>query len=642
MARVDRAAAPGLPQGRTAAIPPPAHHPLPYRRDIDGLRALAVGVVVLFHAGVSALGGGFVGVDVFFVISGYVIGRGIVAEVEAGRFGVAGFYERRIRRILPVLVAVLAGSAVTAALLLEPAAQADVARSAAATAGFASNLLFWKSSGYFDVAAQTRPLLHTWSLAVEEQFYLFIPLLLPLALRVSRRVAGAAVLAAGLASLALSVALTAAAPSANFYLLPPRAWELLVGTLLVFVGPTRSRPLREAIALLGLGLILWAVLAYDEAVAFPGLAALPPCLGAALLIQAGKPSPGSAPTLVGRLLGAGPCVAVGLVSYALYMVHWPVIVFTRYALLRDPAGHEIAGVIALSLLLALAARRWIETPLRHPAIRPPRARLFARTILVLLAVVGIGLGVAARIGPDPDGAMARLARLEHEEWLGGRCFLENQPAADWAGEACWRNRGTGRRALLWGDSFAAHYAPGLVRNAGALSHDVLQYTFAGCPPILAYGSNAKPGCRAFNARVPELVREQGIDTVVLAARWDLVPPRILADLPDTIARLKRAGVGVVVIGSSPVFAFDVAVLAARGAGARPDGTAAWYAGPGHPTAAAMAGLTAGATLIDPRPAFCDGPLCRYRAQGTDLFVDVGHFSPEGSDRAVRAYFPFLR
>ncbi len=635
--------APDLRRERAASAQAAAPHPLPYRRDIDGLRALAVGVVLLFHAGVSGLGGGFVGVDVFFVISGYVIGRGIVAEVDAGRFRVAAFYERRIRRILPVLVAVLAGSAVAAALLLEPAAQADFARSAAATAGFASNLLFWKSSGYFDVAAQTRPLLHTWSLAVEEQFYLFIPLLLPLVLRVSRRFAGAALLVAGLASLAVSVALTATAPSANFYLLPPRAWELLAGTLLVFVGPTRSRPVREAMALLGLGLILGPVLAYDEAVAFPGLAALPPCLGAALLIQAGKPAgDGTRPTRVGRLLGAEPCVALGLVSYALYMVHWPVIVFTRYALLRDPAGFEIAGVIGLSLLLALAARRWIETPLRHPAIRPPRIRLFARTVLVLLAIVGTGLGLAARIGPDPDGAKARLARLEQDDWLGGRCFLENQPAADWAGEACWRNRGTGRRALLWGDSFAAHYVPGLVRHAGALGHDVLQYTFAGCPPILAYTSNAKPGCRDFNARVPELVRRQGIDTVLLAARWDLVPPRILAALPDTIARLKRTGVGVVVIGPSPVFAFDVALLSARGAGLHPDGDAAWSAGPPHPDRATMAALTAGATLVDPRPAFCDGPLCRYRAQGTDLFVDVGHLSREGSDRAVRAYLPLLR
>ncbi|NEU11269.1 acyltransferase [Methylobacterium sp. BTF04] len=612
-----------------------------YRPDIDGLRALAVLVVLLFHAGVATLGGGFVGVDVFFVISGYVIGNGIVADVAAGRFTVAGFYERRIRRILPVLVATLLACALLARLLLEPEARVDFARSVAASAGFVSNLYFWKSSGYFDVAAQTRPLLHTWSLAVEEQFYLFIPLTLPLALRVSRRFAGWAVLAGLAASLALSIGLTATAPTTSFYLLPTRAWELLAGTVLVFLKPTPARPLREGMAVLGLGLIVWAVLAYDEATPFPGLGALPPCLGAALLIQSGR-TPEAGPTAIGRLLGMKPCVAIGLISYSLYMVHWPVIVFTRYALLRDPAGLEILGVVAVSGALATASWRWIETPLRHPANRLPQARLFARTLAILAAFMAFGLASARWNGRESGGTQARLGALERDAWMGGRCFLENQPAAAWAGDACWRTTGAGGRALLWGDSFAAHYVPGLVANAKDLSHDVLQYTFAGCPPVLAYASNAKPGCRDFNARVVAVVRAYRIDTVVLAARWDLVPARLLDTLPDTIARLKAEGVAVVVIGASPVFAFDVAVLAARNAGLRPDGSAAWYAKAGHPGTATLAHLSAGARFVDPRATACDGPLCRYRADNVDLFIDYGHLSAAGSDRAVRGYFPLMR
>ncbi|MCJ2035715.1 acyltransferase family protein [Methylobacterium sp. J-068] len=614
-----------------------------YRPDIDGLRALAVLVVLAFHAGMPALSGGFVGVDVFLVISGYVITAKILADVEAGHFTVAGFYERRIRRILPMLAATLLGTALAAPLLLPAPALADLARSIAASAGFVSNLYFWKSSSYFDVAAQTRPLLHTWSLSLEEQFYLFIPLLLPVLLRRphgrSRRPAAAILLAGALASFALSLWLTPRAPTTSFYLLPTRAWELLLGGLLAFLRPglVPARAPREGLAAAGLALILVPMLSYDEATPFPGLGAVPPCLGAALIILAGA----SGPSRVGTLLAARPCVAVGLASYALYMVHWPLIVLTRYALLRDPTGLETVALMAACGLLAYAGRRWIETPFRYPARPVPRTVLFRRTGAALMASAALGLAVGAWArGADP--AATSLAALEREAWRGGRCFLENQDPSAWAGEACRLATGTGRTALLWGDSFAAHYMPGLARNAGALSHDILQYTAAGCPPLLAYRSRAHPDCAAFNARLPEVIRAHGVDHVVLAARWDLVPPRALASLPDTLARLRVAGVSVSLIGPSPLFAFDVALLGARGAGTRNDGSAAWFARSGHREAETLRALAPGAGLIDPEAYFCTPPLCRYRAEGTDLFVDYGHFSAAGSDRAVRAYFPLLR
>ncbi len=616
-------------------------HPA-YRPDIDGLRAVAVLVVLLFHAGVPGPSGGFVGVDVFFVISGYVITRGILADVAAGRFSLARFYERRIRRILPMLVATILATYALALVYLPPGALDDYARSVAAASAFAANVFFWKTTGYFDLEAQTRPLLHTWSLSVEEQFYLVVPLVLPLLLARSRRFAAMGLLIALLASLSLGVALTDRAPGANFYLLPTRAWELLVGALLAFpAGWTAPRRLREAMAAAGLGLVATAVLAYDEATPFPGLAAVAPCLGAGLIIAAG-----TGPTVIGRLLSAPPCAGLGRMSYALYMVHWPVVVFTRYALLREPAGWEIVGVVAACLGLAYAAWRWIETPFRYASGRTPaglrRKPLFAATAAVLAALAALGLagtladGFPARF---PDTRPGALAALEREGWKGRRCFLENQPLTDWAGADCLLAPGAPATALLWGDSYAAHYVPGLVGNAPALSHAVLQYTFAGCPPLLAYASRAKPGCRDFNARVFEIIRAYGVDSVVLAARWDLLPARTLANLPDTIARLTAAGVAVSVIGPSPVFAFDVGVLRARGAGTRADGSAAWFAHRGDP---AVRRLSGEARFADPLPAFCDGPLCRYRADGTDLFVDTGHLSRAGSERAVRAYFPLLR
>ena len=618
----------------------PAPH-LAYRPDVDGLRALAVLAVLFFHAGVPGPSGGFVGVDVFFVISGYVITRGILADVAAGRFSLARFYERRIRRILPMLVATILATYALALAFLPPGALDDYARSVVAASAFAANVFFWKTTGYFDLEAQTRPLLHTWSLSVEEQFYLVVPLILPLLLARSRRAAAAGLLAALLASLALSVALTDGAPGANFYLLPTRAWELLVGALLAFpAGWVAPRALREAMAAAGFGLIATAILAYDEATPFPGLAALAPCLGAGLLIAAG-----TGPTLIGRLLSAPPCAGIGRMSYALYMVHWPVVVFTRYALLREPAGWEVFGIVAACLGLAYGAWRWIETPFRYP--RPTGGTLGPRPLFAATAVLLTALGALGLAGTLADGFPARypdtrpgaLAALEREGWKGGRCFLENQRAADWAGAECLLARGAPATALLWGDSYAAHYVPGLVRNAPTLSHSILQYTFAGCPPLLAYASRAKPGCRDFNAHAFEIIRAYGIDSVVLAARWDLLPARTLAGLPDTIARLAAMGVAVSVIGPSPLFAFDVAVLGARGAGTHPDGSAAWFAHRGDP---AIRRLSAGARFADPLPAFCDGPLCRYRADGTDLFLDTGHLSRAGSERAVRAYFPLLR
>ncbi len=627
-----------------------------YRPDIDGLRALAVLVVLFFHAGVPGPSGGFVGVDVFFVISGYVITRGILADVAAGRFSVARFYERRIRRILPMLVATILATYALAWVFLLPAALDDFARSVAAASVFSANVFFWKSAGYFDVEAQTRPLLHLWSLSVEEQYYLVIPVALPLLLARARGLAVGGLIVALLASLALSVALTDTAPGANFYLLPSRAWELLVGALLAFPsgwaaprslreanssGWRAPRILREAMAAGGLGLIAVAIFTYDEATPFPGLAALPPCLGAGLIVAAGG---GGAGTLVGRLLSLPPCTGIGRLSYALYMVHWPVVVFTRYALLRDPAGWEVVGVIALCFALAYAAWRWIETPLRHPPRGPAADRrpLFAATAALLAGLGGLGFaGVVTDGFPSrfPGVQPGALAALEREGWKGGRCFLENGRFADWAGPECRIGGDRPATALLWGDSYAAHYVPGLVRNAPALTHAVLQYTFAGCPPLLAYRSRAKPGCGDFNAHAFDVIRAYGVTHVVLAARWDLLSARTLAGLPDTLARLAALGVSVSVIGPSPLFAFDVAVLSARDAGARPDGSAAWFARVDDP---AIRRLSAGAGFIDPLPTFCDGALCRYRAEGTDLFLDTGHLSRAGSERAVRAYFPLLR
>jgi peptidoglycan/LPS O-acetylase OafA/YrhL len=617
-----------------------------YRADVDGLRALAVLPVLLFHGGFSWLSGGYVGVDIFFVISGFVIASKLVEELEAGRFSIAAFYVRRIRRIIPALTATILFSYFAAMFLFLPDAMQDFSRSVEATAAFVSNLYFWKSSGYFETAALDRPLLHTWSLAIEEQFYLFIPIALYLAYRYTRRYAWLPFLLLAAGSLALSVFVTDKAPTANFFLLPTRAWELLMGVLLVLLPlkPLSGKFANEALAVVGLSLILYAITTFTDATPFPGLSALLPTLGAAVLIQLGRYHT----SLVGKALSWRPMVGIGLISYSLYLVHWPIIVFARYVLLRNLEGFEIAAMVGASICLAYLSWRFIETPLRRPRSGDRSRRplpIFAITASVLVGTIALGAigastrGFAARF-PDYRPKPANV--VAEDTWLSGRCFLENQDASAWAGDICVRTTGKERNALLWGDSFAAHYLPGLMKNADGLTRNIVQYTFAGCPPILSYASYARPGCQGFNAKVFDVIDKYRIDTVVMSARWDELRQRGVAGLKETVERLRAKGLAVYVLGQSPMFGFDVAVLDYRGAGARPDGNSSWLAALDPEENAHLRSQSGAGNFVDPLPAFCAGRACTYRSGTGLLFSDYGHYSDLGSDYAVRAYFPLYR
>jgi len=614
-----------------------------YRADVDGLRAVAVLPVLLYHSGFSVFSGGYVGVDIFFVISGFVITSKLIEDMERGKYSIAGFYVRRIRRIIPALIATILFSYIAALLLFLPDAMEDFAKSVVATATFVSNLYFWKASGYFETAALDRPLLHTWSLAIEEQFYLVIPLALYAAFTYFRRFVWPLFLLAALASLALSIFVTDKAPTANFFLLPTRAWELLLGSLLV-LAPLKTLPGKvnaELFALLGFVMIACSIAAYTDATPFPGLSALLPALGAAILIHVGRDHS----TLVGRALSLRLMVGIGLISYSLYLVHWPIIVFARYVLLRNLVGWEIVAVVAISIVLAYCSWRFVETPFRYQRSFAPRWRIFSVTAAALSAIAVFGLvgastkGFAARI---PDFHPSESASAGADTWLSGRCFLENQDVAAWRGDLCVRTSGAQRTALLWGDSFAAHYVPGLLRNQERLSHNIVQYTFAGCPPILAYKSYARPGCEGFNANVFNVISRYRIDTVIISARWDQLRQRGLAGLVDTVERLKAQGLNVYVLGQTPMFAFDVAVLDYRNAGKRADGAAAWLLSFDPAANTRLRAASGSAIFVDPLPTFCRVRECDYKSKDGSLFGDYGHFSDIGSDVAVRSYFPLYR
>ena len=611
-----------------------------HRPEIDGLRAVAVLPVVLFHAGVGVFSGGYVGVDVFFVISGFLIAGLIKDDLETGRFSILGFYNRRVRRILPALIFTALLTSAAAFALLLPRFLIDFSKSLVSVSTFISNFYFWKASGYFENSALLRPMLHTWSLAVEEQFYIFMPLAAYAVFRFLGKRWFLVFGAAAIASLGLSIYATQVGPTANFFLLPTRAWELLLGALFSFLPPRREAgPVSQVMSLLGVGLIAWSVFTYNEATPFPGAAALAPCLGTAFAIYFAHPQR----TLVGRVLTLKPMIGIGLISYSLYLVHWPIAVFWRYLTLEPPSPLGAMAIFTLSILLAAFSWRFIEQPFRKRGAASNLRVIGAG--LAALAVIGLigAAGLASRGWPQrfPTVTQTETAEDAANLWRSGTCFLEGDlNLSAWSAEACAINRGGDTPALLWGDSFAAHYAPGVAAAAAGGPVRVYQYTAAGCPPALDYYSYARPNCRAFNQNALRLIDELGIRRVILSARWVDLRLRGLEHLRSTLDALAARHVEVYVVGQSPMFIADVAIIAAR-AGGNGTATASWPISIDASVNDELRAIAAasGATFIDPLAVLCEGARCPYREDGELLYWDYGHFSEYGSIRAARAYLP---
>lgn len=501
-----------------------------YRREIDGLRALAVIPVVLFHAGFTAFQGGFVGVDVFFVISGYLITSIVLEENRRGTFTLRAFYIRRARRILPALLVVLACSGPAAWFLLLPSDTRDFAESVLAALFFVSNVLFWLESGYFDTASTLKPLLNTWSLGVEGQFYLLFPLF---ALLVLRKRGERGLWLGALAGFALSLGaaqwLTSSSPAAAFYLLPTRAWELLLGVLVALVldrwpAPFGAR-LAGLLALLGIGAILLAVFAYDATVPFPGLPALLPTLGAALVILGARSG-----TLAQAILGNRLLVGIGLISYSLYLWHYPLFVFHRWTTIDGGASiAERWGLIALATILSLLTWVLVERPFRRPAvswISRLRNRGFYAAMLLFVGAFGIYM----QVQPAAHTRM-RLSYPENVVWrsLGERIRAEG-PVCDrgqlldgltvTAGCVFGDPQAT-RTIVLLGDSHSEALSLAL---DGALRVEGLRGVYlqtVGCEPLPFMRRNRDLSVTDCDQRHRELIDHlRGLDAdVILLNRW---------------------------------------------------------------------------------------------------------------------------
>ena len=545
-----------------------------YRREIDGLRAVAVLPVILFHAGFKVFEGGFIGVDVFFVISGYLITTIILADMDEGKFSLITFYERRARRILPALFFVILCSLPFAWLWLLPDHLKDFSQSLTAVSVFSSNVLFWMESGYFAPAAEFKPLLHTWSLAVEEQYYVLFPLFLMMLWKLHKRWIFGSLIAVAVVSLVVAQWGAYNRPSPTFFLLPTRAWELAIGALIAFYlfyvreqtdFVTSNKGISEVLGLLGLILIFFSFFAFSKSTPFPSLYALIPTVGTALIIIFA-----TSDTIVGRLLSIKPLVGIGLVSYSTYLWHYPLFVFARHRSLTELSTALLLFLSVLSIFLAFFSWRFVEMPFRN-RMAISRKSVFVCAVVgsVAFAAIGFaghfsnGFGMRTTAKGQAIGELAEKIVVnyglskdcEDEFTLSPNCRTSDEP-----------------EILIWGDSFAMHLVQGIMSSNP--SAKIIQMTKSSCgpffdvAPVINNNVASAEGCLEFNNKVHDWLKSnETVKYAVLSSPFArylgdnqlLVKNNIYetsnelatATLIKTLEELKNMGITPVVFSPTP-------------------------------------------------------------------------------------------
>jgi peptidoglycan/LPS O-acetylase OafA/YrhL len=600
-----------------------------YRPDVDGLRAVAILLVLIFHFNLFAIGkAGFLGVDVFFVISGYLISGLIWRGLDAGRFSLGVFYLRRLRRLAPALLVTQAMVMIVALVLFMPIELMAVAQENLATSFYVSNVYYWRNLDYFGLQASQSILLHTWSLAIEEQFYLLYPLLLVLIHRFARRYFLGILLALVMLSFAANIALVDAKPWAAFYLLPTRAWELGLGALILFLEPrfAATAKLRWAASFAGPVMIGLGIVLFTPETAFPGAFALLPTLGSALIILAGT----GAGSPVSRLLSSALPVALGQISYSLYLVHWPLRTLGE-RLLPHYGMVERWSLFATSILLAIIVYRAVENPVRQGRLlTAPKAFIVAMTSAVIL-MIGLSVVVLQSKGwPQRfNNKVVAIAAVETDVdpdraiWESGN---------DKSGTPKFRPVGDPSRLPSWliaGDSHASALTGAVdlwLKGRGEGGLIVFRH---GCMPVLETGDTA---CRAFNASIQQRVRERGtIRNVLMISIWRqaIGATGFEAHLAATLKDYRAAGVDVHVWEPLPSTLRSVPAALARDATFGPYWPIARTTADHRATFAFFRDILDRnavqiTTRIDPAVAMCRGPNCIVTVGGWPLYTDNSH------------------
>lgn len=527
-----------------------------YRPDIDGLRALAVLPVLLYHAFPTLVPGGFIGVDIFFVISGYLITGIIHRQMVEKRFSIAGFYARRIRRIFPALIVVVLVTLLIGCYMLPPREMKSLGSNIFGSAIFIQNFVLLGQVGYFDLSAEKKPLLHLWSLGIEEQYYIVWPLLLSL-IGAWRRRSLAITAALAIASFVACVIVQRHAPDYAFYLPVTRAWELLAGSGLALwlngrtVGPQTQIPAwsdyRQVVSIGALLVLVVALLRYHPGVPHPGYFTLAPVLASAVLI-------GMQGTFVHRyLLSARPAVFIGLISYPLYLWHYPLMAYARIHFVDGVSPRMMWAIMAASIVLAWLTYQLIEKPIRFGQ----------RRVLIKVGALAFGMVAIGAVGLAADRTKGFPIRIPKDirafmldgsetgfRWRDSKCMLEpQQSAAQFAAECA----GTGRRPLIavWGDSYAASLYPGLKYFGDKRGFDVAEYAASSCPPLVGYSNEQRPFCKGANDYTIQRLTELKPEAVVFYTTWRYSPDDVIKGLDRTIPLLKAAGINKVIVLGPP-------------------------------------------------------------------------------------------
>ncbi len=636
-------------KGAAHAGAPASAYAHAFRPDIQGLRAIAVLSVVLYHANSSLIGGGFAGVDIFFVISGYLIAGILMGELERGQFSLLGFYERRVRRLFPALFLMLASATIAGALLLPPAGYDAFAHDAFATIFFASNIQYFLHSGYFDAEAHFNPLLHTWSLAVEEQFYLLFPLLLAALFAHAR--ARIRLMLAGLALISLIAceAVVREHASAAFYLAPFRAFELLMGAAIAHATFAAALPqrARDAISLIGLALIGVGLFTLNDESRFPGIAALAPCAGTALVLVAGAGGESAG----GRLIANPVFGFFGATSYSLYLWHWPLLVFARYALLRAPNAIETAALIMLAIGAAAASWYFVERRFLKRRGRPWRA---VGAGIAAMAAGAAAMFVVGRLDGLPQRFDARSLELfaAAEDFSPKRQVCHNGLLAlsAYANMCSLGAEGATPRWALWADSHGTELAYALGERLAARGEALLQLTASACPPSLDVSTARRPLCAAQNRlMLGGLTQDARIDTVVFAANFmgytARERTRFIAHFSAAVESVARAGKRVILVYPIPIFSLDpptaLGLVARRGGDVAAFGlTRAEYDFATRDARIMLDALAArtGAASVHPEALLCDAERCHaYDPAHGALYFNHNHLSLTGARWLARRF-----